>query len=69
MPLAFITGSGRRLGKKLALEFAKKGWDIVLHYNSSDEEAAITEQEISYLGVNCLKVKADIRKETISEIW
>lgn len=63
MHIVFITGSGKRLGKKLAIEFAKKGWDIAIHYNSSEIEANITEQEISYLGVNCVKVQADLRNE------
>ena len=34
-----ITGAAKRIGKELALSFFNKGWDIVIHYNSSKEEA------------------------------
>ena len=34
-----ITGAAKRIGKEMALSFFNKGWDIVIHYNSSNEEA------------------------------
>ena len=34
-----ITGAAKRIGKELALSFFYKGWDIVIHFNSSKEEA------------------------------
>jgi pteridine reductase len=34
-----ITGAAKRIGKELALSFFNKGWDIVIHFNSSKEEA------------------------------
>ena len=34
-----ITGAAKRIGKEIALSFFNKGWDIVIHYNSSKEEA------------------------------
>jgi pteridine reductase len=34
-----ITGAAKRIGKEMALSFFNKGWDIVIHYNSSKEEA------------------------------
>jgi NAD(P)-dependent dehydrogenase (short-subunit alcohol dehydrogenase family) len=30
-----ITGAAKRIGKELALSFFNKGWDIVIHFNSS----------------------------------
>lgn len=42
MALVLITGSGRRIGKGLAIEFARKGWDVVIHFNSSEESALET---------------------------
>ncbi|MFN3306539.1 MAG: SDR family oxidoreductase, partial [Candidatus Kapaibacteriota bacterium] len=38
MPSVLITGAGRRIGKGLAIEFARKGWKVLIHYNSSQEE-------------------------------
>ncbi|MCX7879834.1 MAG: SDR family oxidoreductase [Ignavibacteria bacterium] len=37
MPLILITGSGRRIGKGLAIEFARKGWDVIFHYNKTQQ--------------------------------
>jgi pteridine reductase len=34
-----ITGAAKRIGKEMALSFFNKGWDIVIHYNSSKGEA------------------------------
>ena len=34
-----ITGAAKRVGKEMALSFFKKGWNIIIHYNSSTEEA------------------------------
>ena len=34
-----ITGAAKRVGKEMALSFFKKGWDIIIHYNSSIEDA------------------------------
>ena len=34
-----ITGAAKRIGKEMALSFFNRGWDIVIHYNGSKEEA------------------------------
>lgn len=34
-----ITGAAKRIGKEMALSFFKKGWDIVIHFNTSKDEA------------------------------
>lgn len=46
MNSVLITGSGRRLGRGLAIEFARKGWDILIHFNSSHESALQTKEYI-----------------------
>ena len=55
-----ITGAARRLGKALALACAQAGADLVLHYNSSASEIDEVSEQISALGRNCLKLKADL---------
>jgi pteridine reductase len=37
--IALITGAAKRVGKALATHLAKQGWDIAIHYNSSESEA------------------------------
>ena len=34
-----ITGAATRIGKAIALHFAKKGWNIAIHYFKSSSEA------------------------------
>lgn len=57
---ALITGGAVRLGKALALGLARKGLDIVVHYNSSAGPAKETAEEIRQLGVRCHLVKMDL---------
>ena len=61
MSIIFITGSGRRLGKGLALEFARKGWDIIIHYNNSVSQVEQTVAQIRELGVRCSSFRADVK--------
>lgn len=35
-----ITGAAKRIGKELAQSFFYKGWDVVIHYNNSEKDAA-----------------------------
>ncbi len=50
IPLALVTGAARRLGRGIALELACQGWDIALHYHSSETEARQTRDQIRTLG-------------------
>jgi NAD(P)-dependent dehydrogenase (short-subunit alcohol dehydrogenase family) len=59
--IVFVTGSGKRLGRSLALNFAKKGWDVVIHYFESEESAKKTKDEIIKMGQKAYLVKADLR--------
>ena len=36
---ALVTGSARRIGRAIALELAAHGWDIIVHYHRSADEA------------------------------
>jgi NAD(P)-dependent dehydrogenase (short-subunit alcohol dehydrogenase family) len=36
---ALITGASQRIGKEMAIYLAKKGYDLVIHYNNSKEQA------------------------------
>lgn len=58
-----ITGSGIRVGKTIALTLARKGANIVIHYNTSEVEAKMTREEVEAYGVDTLLVQADLSKK------
>jgi pteridine reductase len=57
---ALITGSGVRLGKAFALELAKHGCNVVIHYGRSKEAAEHTAAEAAEYGVRAVPVQADL---------
>jgi NAD(P)-dependent dehydrogenase (short-subunit alcohol dehydrogenase family) len=61
MPKVLITGAGKRIGKHLALLFADRGFDVAIHYNSSEEGAKKTSKEIMSKGRKSIIVGADLR--------
>ena len=48
--VALVTGSSRGLGKAIAIELAKNGYDIVVNYARSKTAALETVKEIEALG-------------------
>lgn len=61
-PVALITGSGApRVGRVVAERFADLGYRIVLHANSSVEDAGQAAAELSSRGTETLVVQADMR--------
>jgi pteridine reductase len=68
MATVIISGSGKRIGKGLAIEFAKKGWDVIIHYNQSSDSAQITANEIKNLGRKVTTFKADVRDYSAMEL-
>ena len=61
-PLALVTGAAHRLGKTFALTLARLGYDILLHYHLSEDDALRTQTEIESLGRRVTLVRADLTK-------
>ncbi|MDC0905765.1 pteridine reductase [Gammaproteobacteria bacterium] len=56
-----ITGAAKRIGKEMALSFFNKGWDIVIHYNSSKDEAeGLADQMNSERNNSAMLVQANL---------
>jgi NAD(P)-dependent dehydrogenase (short-subunit alcohol dehydrogenase family) len=58
-----ITGAAKRLGKEIALYFAKAGWNVVVHYGNSKQAAEQCVSELLTLGVNAIALRADLFNE------
>ena len=58
--VAVITGSGRGIGREIALHFARNGADIVVNFFRNRAPAADTAAEIGKLGRRVILVKADV---------
>lgn len=50
MPVALVTGGGIRIGRAIALELGRAGYDVVVHANRSVEKAAGVVRELEALG-------------------
>lgn len=61
-----MTGGAKRVGREIALELARQGAGIALHYNASKTDAEKTAVEIKALGSDCKLFQADLSK--VSEI-
>ncbi|SNS09933.1 NAD(P)-dependent dehydrogenase, short-chain alcohol dehydrogenase family [Noviherbaspirillum humi] len=57
---ALVTGAARRIGRSIALALARDGWDVVVHYRGSADEAQATAQEIRSLGRRAAAVACDL---------
>ena len=58
---AIITGSGRGIGKAIALKLASLGANIVVNDIPSSQDADATSEEIKNMGVGSIVVKGDVR--------
>lgn len=61
--IALVTGAAKRLGRAIALELARAGWDIVVHYGASLEEAQRTVDEIRALGRRAIALQCELSNE------
>ena len=62
--VALVTGSGRGIGKGIALELAKYGASVVINYAHSDSAALETVHEIKEMGGQALPLRADLTMVT-----
>ncbi len=62
--LALITGGSRGIGKAIALELAKAGYDIVINYAGNIEAAQKTVEEIKNLNVSAEAYKFDVSNQS-----
>lgn len=62
MATALVTGGAIHIGEILCLHLADKGYDIALHYNTSEKEALEVADFVRAKGVNCEIYSSDFLK-------
>lgn len=60
---ALVTGAAKRIGRAIALALAKRGWNLALHYNSSEKEASKLAADIIAKGGRAAAFKANLANE------
>lgn len=58
--IALVTGGSRGLGKDMVLNLAKKGIDVILTYNSKQEEAEAVVKQLEEMGQKAVALKLNV---------
>ena len=58
--VALVTGASRGIGRGIALELARQGWDVCINYLQHREAAEQTAAQVRALGQNAMVVQADV---------
>ena len=62
--VALVTGAAKRIGRHIALAMAQQGWDVVVHFGTSDNEAADVVAKITAMGQRAVAIQADLANES-----
>lgn len=60
---ALVTGAARRIGRAIALDLARQGWNVAVHANNSRDEADALAREIEALGRRAAVLSAELTNE------
>lgn len=61
---ALVTGSSRGIGRAIALELGKKGANVAVNYAGNEEMAQEVVDELKAVGVEAIKIRANVADET-----
>ncbi len=62
-PVALVTGGAKRIGASLAHACAHAGYDVIVHYRDSADEAEATAADLRTTGVQAAVVQGDLAIE------
>ncbi len=60
MRRALVTAGARRLGRAMVLYLARRGFDVAIHYATSQDAAQETAAKARSVGVRAVALKADL---------
>lgn len=67
MSSVLVTGAARRIGRTLALDMARDGWDLAVHCNTSVAEAEEVVDQIRAMGRRAVMVRGDLSDPDVPE--
>ncbi len=62
-PVVLVTGAARRLGRAIALDFARRGWAVAVHVHTCDADAVSLVAEVAAAGGRAVIVAADLSEQ------
>ena len=62
-PAVLVTGAARRVGRAIALDFARRGWAVGVHFRNSEAEAHEVVAKIRAAGGRAAPLRADLARE------
>ena len=63
LPVALVTGAAQRIGRAIALDLARHGWAVAVHYRRSRAAAEDVASEIQKLGGRAVALACDLSRE------
>lgn len=67
MKSVLITGAARRIGRQIALDLARDGWDVAIHCNTSVAEAEEVRRCVTEAGRRAVVVRGDLARADVPE--
>ncbi|HMA08056.1 MAG TPA: SDR family NAD(P)-dependent oxidoreductase, partial [Ramlibacter sp.] len=61
--VAIVTGSGTGVGAATALALARRGWDLLVNYSRSEDEARASEAACREAGAGTLLKRGDVSQD------
>jgi NAD(P)-dependent dehydrogenase (short-subunit alcohol dehydrogenase family) len=62
-PAVLVTGAARRVGRSIALDFARRGWAVGVHFRHSETEAHEVVAQIRARDGRAIALRADLARE------
>ena len=62
-PAALVTGSAKGVGRAIVLGLAEAGYDVAVHYRSSEREAREVKAQAERRGARAAVLRADVTEE------
>lgn len=57
---ALVTGGGVRVGRAISLALGREGYQVAIHYRTSQGDAAATVRDLKRMGARTLAIRADL---------